>query len=85
MTNRAFSLVCLDVCGTPSLRRIQGILHALGYREAHPIASPGDYSYIHTDGAPGWQDWMYEVTLAELPDHPKAEVLALVLAQERRG
>lgn len=70
-------LTSFDVCGTPALERIEGLLRGRGYRQVwgRPGA-PGEYYVQHTDAAPGWSDWMYGVDVFELPEHPVSEVLA---------
>jgi hypothetical protein len=54
----------IDVCGTPALNRVLDRLEARGYRScAQDNQVEGEYSYRHTDGAPGWSDWMYQVAV----------------------
>lgn len=71
--------VYFEVCGTPALAAVEGLLRAAGYRptEARPRA-PGEYRTDRIDAAPGWADWTYEVEVIELPAAPVAEIVARV-------
>ncbi|HRI10273.1 MAG TPA: hypothetical protein PKW35_20785 [Nannocystaceae bacterium] len=77
MSASPLALTTFDVCGTPELERVLGVLHRLGYRRTHGRpAAPGEYAFDHGDAAPGWADWMYEFELVLLPGAPIDELFA---------
>lgn len=38
-------------------------LNGLGYKFVDARPGTGEYCYYPSDGAPGWQEWMYEVVI----------------------
>ena len=54
-----------DVIGQATLSQVESRLRERGYRPTDgQLVGPGLYSWYHSDGAPGWSDWTYTVSVA---------------------
>ena len=71
MIDKSLQAEWFEVCGSAQMARVQKKLEAAGYKLVYtPLTEPGQFTYRNSDAAPGWADWMFEVHLIELPDHP---------------
>jgi hypothetical protein len=59
----------IDACGRADLKNSAAILVENGYEEGE-LTQEGRFSWMAIDGAPGWADWWYEISIVELPDKP---------------
>lgn len=55
-----------DVCGHTALCEVESRLRARGYRLTDGPLEPGLYSWHPSDGAPGWTEWTYALSVAML-------------------
>lgn len=54
----------VDACGQAELSRMEHRLTTRGYTLVDGKLVAGTYTWHPSDGAPGWQEWMYEITIA---------------------
>lgn len=65
------SIETFDICGTAALDQVEAYLRTQGYVPG-PCHNPGEFTAHPSDGAPGWADWMYEMSISLLPGHSLA-------------
>jgi hypothetical protein len=53
----------INACGEAGLSTVMNRLNAHGYKFVDARPGVGEYCYYPSDGAPGWQEWMYEVVV----------------------
>jgi hypothetical protein len=53
----------VNAIGQAGLSTVTALLNERGYKLVDARPNTGEYCYYPSDGAPGWQEWMYEVAI----------------------